>query len=203
MLAVKKAVFRYIKLERVRNQQKLEACMTQSAIKDEQHAATLAVAEQEKSALAIQWRNLREAKSYLYAFWLFDDRYKCGITDNPDKREKQHRKSCPSGRIVHTVVIACRQSEKLLDSIMKKHGNHVRQEEYQIEGGEVKLRMILDMIARVEESLHSLPFDRYKDLLSAVNTFLDPLIDNPETLLDSEALWWKKCIDNADRIVSG
>jgi len=44
-------------------------------------------ADEEKVILATQLENLREAKSYLHAFWLFDDRYKCGITDNPEGRE--------------------------------------------------------------------------------------------------------------------
>ena len=119
MLDVKDAVQDYKKME-------MEASAVQISSQLEEQRSKLVLAEQEKAALAIQLKNLREAKSYLYAFWLFDDRYKCGITDNPDKREKQHRTSCPSGRMIHTVVIACKQSEKLLDSIMKKHGNHVR-----------------------------------------------------------------------------
>jgi hypothetical protein len=170
------AVQDYMKMEMEatakRAQQELEARTTQLAIRDEEHAARLAVDEQEKVALATQLKNLREARSYLYAFHLFDDRYKCGVTNNPDKREKQHRTSCPSGRMVHTVVIACKQSEKLLDSIMKRHGNHVRQEEYEIEGGEQRVRQILNTIARVEEILHSVPFERYPELLAFANGIL-------------------------------
>ncbi len=162
VLAVKKAVFKFMKQERVTAQEELE-----------EQAAKLALAEQEKTSLATQLKNLRAAKSYLYAFWLFDDRYKCGITDNPEKREKQHNTSCPSGRMIHTVVIACKQSEKLLNSIMKKHGNHVRQEEYEIEGGEAKIRLILNTIARVEETLHSISFDRYEELLTFANDVLE------------------------------
>lgn len=75
VLAVKKAVFKYIKLEGERAQQELEESMSQLAIKDEEHTAQLALAEQEKAALATQLKNLREAKSYLYAFHLFDNRY--------------------------------------------------------------------------------------------------------------------------------
>ena len=45
----------------IRAQQELEACTAQLAIKDEEHAARLAVAEQEKAALATQLKNLREA----------------------------------------------------------------------------------------------------------------------------------------------
>ena len=60
-----------------------------------------------------------------------------------------------------------------MDSIMKTHGAHVRQEEYEIEGGEGRVRAIFDTIARVEESLHSVPFKRYDELLSAVNDILN------------------------------
>ncbi len=138
----------------------------------EDQASKLAKAEQDKAALSSQLKNLRDAKSYLYAFHLFDNRYKCGITDNPVKRERQHQTSCPSGRMVHTVVIAYKQSEKLMDSIMKRHGAHVRQEEYEIEEGEERVRVVFDTIARVEESLHSVPFDRYDELLLAANAIL-------------------------------
>ena len=117
----------------------------------EDQASKLAIAERDKAALSNQLKNLRDAKSYLYAFHLFDNRYKCGVTDNPNKRERQHQTSCPSGRMIHTVVIACKQSEKLMDSIMKRHGNHVREEEYEIEGGEECVRVILDTIVRVKE----------------------------------------------------
>ena len=159
MLDVKDAVQDYMKME-------MEAS-TRAANE------RLAIAERDKAALSIQLKNLRDAKSYLYAFHLFDDRYKCGITDNPEKREKQHRTSCPSERMVHTVVIACKQSEKLLDSIMKRHGNHVRQEEYEIQGGEERIGLILNTIARVEEALHAMPFDEYDRLLTCVDGLLD------------------------------
>ena len=177
VLKIKNLVVQYMKVEMdiiaTRAQQEIEARMAQLAIKDEEHAARMAVAEQEKAVLATQLKNLREAKSYLYAFHLFDDRYKCGVTDNPEKREKQHQTSCPSGRMVHTVTIACKQSEKLMDSIMKRHGSRIKQEEYEIEGGEQRVRLVLDTIARVEESLHSVPFVRYEELQKAVNAVLD------------------------------
>ena len=162
VLAVKKAVFKFIKMEKAQAQKKLEEKMSE-----------LALAEQDNAMLSTQLKNLRDAKSYLYAFHLFDDRYKCGITDNPEKREKQHRTSCPSGRMVHTVAIACKQSEKLLDSIMKGHGNHVKQEEYEIQGGEDRIALVLNTIARVEETLHAMPFDDYDRLLSCVEGLLD------------------------------
>ena len=40
----------------------------------------------------------------------------------------------------------------------------------------MKVRLILDTVARVEESLHSVPFDQYEGLLRVVNEFLDSLI---------------------------
>jgi hypothetical protein len=75
--------------------------------------------------------------------------------------------------MVHTVMIACKQSEKLMDSIMKRHGNHVKQEEYQIEGGKERVRLVLNTIARVEEILHTVPLDNYDRLLSFADGFLD------------------------------
>jgi hypothetical protein len=75
--------------------------------------------------------------------------------------------------MVHSVMIACKQSEKLMDSIMKRHGNHVRQEEYHIEGGEARICLILNTIARVEESLHSISFERYEELLAFANSVLE------------------------------
>ena len=138
----------------------MEASAAHAFSKLEEQAAKLALTEKENVGLTTQLKNLREAKSYLYGFHLFDDRYKCGVTDNPHKREKQHKTSCPSGRMVYTVVIACKQTEKLLDSIMKSHGNHVRQEEYEIPGGEDRIKLILNTVARMEETLHSVPFER-------------------------------------------
>ena len=88
--------------------------------------------------------------------------------------------------MVHTVVIACKQSEKLMDSITKRHGNHVRQEEYELEGGGERIRTILDTIARVEESLHSVPFERYEQLLSAVSGVLG--IENGEPAMMYQAV---------------
>ena len=70
VLAVKKAVFKFIKLEKMQAQRELEEQMSK-----------LALAEQNNAMLTTQLKNLRDARSYLYAFHLFDDRYKCGITD--------------------------------------------------------------------------------------------------------------------------
>ena len=157
---------------------KLEASAAHAQSQLEQQATKLALTEKENAGLTTQLKNLREAKSYLYAFHLFDDRYKCGVTDNPDKREKQHRTSCPSGRMVHTVVIACKQSEKLLDSIMRSHGNHVRQEEYEIPGGENRVKLILNTVARMEETLHGVPFERYGDLLKYADEILQTQVED-------------------------
>ena len=93
---------------------------------------------------------------------------------------------------MHTVMIACKQSEKLLDSIMKRHGNHVRQEEYEIQGGEGRVGLILNTIARVEETLHAMPFDDYDRLLTCVEGFLETsgdrigAIDAADCLSDNE-----------------
>ena len=84
--------------------------------------------------------------------------------------------------MVHTIVIACRQSEKILDSIMKRHGNHVKQKEYEIQGGEERIAMILNTIARVEEVLHAMPFDNYDRLLTCVEGLLDTSSDGVDEL---------------------
>ena len=181
MLDVKDAVQDYMKME-MENAAKAVAeneRIAQSQLREQM--SKLVTAEQEKTALATQLKNLRQAKSYLYAFWLFDNRYKCGVTDNPDKREKQHKTSCPSGHMVCSVVIACKQSEKLLDSIMKRHGCHVRQEEYEICGDEERIRVIFETIARVEESLHSIPFEKYDMFSKVVTEFLDTTLVNIST----------------------
>ena len=98
VLAVKKAVFKFIKLEKAQAQRAFEVQKAQAHLELEKQMSKLALAERDKAALSTQLKNLREAKSYLYAFHMFDNRYKCGITDNPEKREKQHRTSCPSGK---------------------------------------------------------------------------------------------------------
>ena len=53
---------------------------------------------------------------------------------------------------MHTVAVMCKQSEKLLDSVIRKHGNHVRQEEYEIEGGEESVKPVLDI--RISEKVY-------------------------------------------------
>ena len=35
--------------------------------------------------------------------------------------------------MVHEVIIDCKQSEKLLDSIVKRHGCHIKQEECEVD----------------------------------------------------------------------
>jgi hypothetical protein len=136
----------------------------------EDQASKLGLAERDKAALSSQLKNLRDAKSYHYVFHMFA--IAISVASLTIRINEKHQTSCPSGRMVHAVVIACKQSEKPMDSIMKRQGNHVRQEEYEIKGGEERVRAILDTIARVKESLHSVPFDRYKNLLIAVNGIL-------------------------------
>ena len=55
---------------------------------------------------------------------------------------------------MHIVAVMCKESENWLDSVMRKHGNHVRQEEYEIEGGEESVKLILDI--RVSEKVYGL-----------------------------------------------
>ena len=76
----------------------------------EDQAARLAIVQQEKTSLAAQIDNLRAA---MYVFWLFDDRYRCGVTDNPEKRKKQHRMSWPgSERATISIMYALQGWER-------------------------------------------------------------------------------------------
>lgn len=125
-----------------------------------------------------QLSNYRAAQFYLYAFWLFDDRYKCGITQDIEKREKQHRTSCPSGKMVHSVKVNSKYMEKVMDTVMKKKQMSVRQEEYEIAGGEEQVKTILNTFSRAEEVLINTDIEHYDKILGGLESIfstLDPL----------------------------
>jgi phage anti-repressor protein/predicted GIY-YIG superfamily endonuclease len=125
-----------------------------------------------------QLSNYRAAQFYLYAFWLFDDRYKCGITQDVEKREKQHRTSCPSGKMVHFVKVNSKYMEKVMDTVMKKKHLSVRQEEYEIHGGEETVKLILNTFSRAEEVLINTDIEHYDKILTGLEKIfssLDPL----------------------------
>ena len=134
-----------------------------------------------------QLSNYRAAQFYLYAFWLFDDRYKCGITQDIEKREKQHRTSCPSGKMVHFVKVNSKYMEKVMDTVMKKKHMSVRQEEYEITGGEEQVKVILNTFSRAEEVLINTDIEHYDKILGGLeNIFstLDPLEPNSPKAFD-------------------
>ena len=160
---LKDAVFDFIDLEKQNVQRLLEDHQTEL----EEHKVRTA-------DLAKQVEDLRLSRItlWLYAYRLFENRYKCGFTTDIEARTKQHKTSCPSGYLSHKVVVQAKALEKVMDSVLKAHGNHVTQEEYIFDGGDSQVQLVLNTIARVEESLHSVSFERYEDLLSAVNEVL-------------------------------
>ena len=125
-----------------------------------------------------QVKDLRSSKTtfWLYAFRLFDNRYKCGFTTDVEARIKQHKTSCPSGYVSHKVQVHSKAIEKVMDSVLKAHGNHVTQEEYIFEGGDVQVILVFNTIARAEESLHRVPFENYELLLKALDVASYPKI---------------------------
>lgn len=132
-----------------------------------------------------QLSNYRAAQFYLYAFWLFDDRYKCGITQDIEKREKQHRTSCPSGKMVHFVKVNSKYMEKVMDTVMKKKHLSVRQEEYEIHGGEEQVKLVLNTFSRAEEVLINTDIEHYDKILTGLEQIfsgldrLEPKVPEP------------------------
>ena len=82
--------------------------------------------------LAKQVEDLRLSKItfWLYAYMLFENRYNCGFSTDIEARTKQHGSSCPSGYLSHKVTVHSKALEKVMDSVLKTHGNHLTQEEY-------------------------------------------------------------------------
>lgn len=122
-----------------------------------------------------QVKDLRSSKTtfWLYAFKLFDNRYKCGFTTDVEARIRQHKTSCPSGYLSHKVQVHSKAIEKVMDSVLKAHGNHVTQEEYIFEGGDLQVILVFNTIARAEECLHRVPFENYELLLKALDKASD------------------------------
>lgn len=71
-----------------------------------------------------------------------------------------------------------------MDSVLKAHGNHITQEEYVFDGGDDQVRLVLNTIARVEESLHVVPFERYDVLLDTINRIIDG-VESPHQIVFS------------------
>ncbi|CAL8460923.1 g454 [Coccomyxa elongata] len=124
------------------------------------------------NALQIQLESLRAQQQHLYCFKLFDNRYKCGIGLDVDRRIRQHRTTCPSGHLVCSVPITCKAMEKLFESVMKEHGAWIRMEEYEMAGDESEIKSIFAVFARTEELLNTTPLDQYDALLKLLETAL-------------------------------
>jgi hypothetical protein len=155
------------------------------------HTAEMkAAAEAERALLVKQLEDMRLARFWLYAFKLGDRRYKIGYAANVDERERQHQTTCPTGRNVHVVRVSTKYTEKLLDSVLKKHLNHVRGEEYEIEEGDRVVMTILNTIARVEEAVHTLPYDQFDNLLEHVDAALrgDKIVKSKDGRVAQELL---------------
>ena len=124
MLTIKRAVMEYVEMEHKRaienerdayerelqtqetkRQKEIEEMETRRKIE-------LDAADKKIEALKNQMDNLRMSKYCLYAFWLHHDRYKCGFATNEHQREKQHKTTNPSGKMVHVVRIINKFTEK-------------------------------------------------------------------------------------------
>ena len=166
VLKIKNLVVQYMKKE-------LEVQAAQFNVEMVKHTAEMkAVAEADRTLLVKQLEDMRLTRFWLYAFKLGDRRFKIGYAANVDERERQHQTTCPTGRNVHIVRVNTKYTEKLLDSVLKKHLNHVRGEEYEIEEGDRVVLTILNTIARVEEAVHTLPYDQFDNLLGHVDAAL-------------------------------
>ena len=191
LLAVKKAVFKFIKQEQAEAHQRLEMQAAHFNVEMVKHTAEMkAVAEADKALLIKQLEDMRLTRFWLYAFKLGARRYKIGYAANVDERERQHQTTCPSGRNVHVVRVNTKYTEKLLDSVLKKHLNHVRGEEYEIEEGDRVVTTILNTIARVDEAVHTLPYDQFENLLEHVAAALrgDKLVKSKNGRVAEELL---------------
>ena len=123
-------------------------------------------------ALQLQLEGLRSQQQHLYAFRLFGNRFKCGISKDMIKREAQHRTTCPSGDMVHSVPITCKAMEKVFESVMKSRGTWVRAEEYEFSCSEEEIKVMFEVFARAEEVLRATPISEYRKLLAVLDSHL-------------------------------
>ena len=121
------------------------------------------------NALQQQLHGLRAQQQHLYCFRLFGNRYKIGIAKDVDRRIRQHTTSCPSGRLMYSVPIACKAMEKVLESIMRSHGAWIKWEEYELPLSDEQIKAVFDVITRVEELLNVTPLEEYHTLLSLLD----------------------------------
>ena len=164
IITIEGAAYDYMKIEMEKARRLIET-----------HKSELEEQKDRTANLAKQVEDLRLSKIsfLLYAYRLFENRYKCGFTTDIEARIKQHRTSCPSGYLSHKVTVHSKALEKVMDSVLKAHGNHITQEECVFYGGDDQVRLVLYTIARVEESLHVVPFERYDVLLDTIHGIID------------------------------
>ena len=124
------------------------------------------------NALQKQLEGLRAQQLHLYAYRLYANRYKIGIAKDVERRAKQHSTSCPSGNLVHSVAISSKWMEKILEATLKKKGNWITNEEYEIDGDHEQIKVILSVFTRMEEMLNATPLAAYRHLLRVQGSFL-------------------------------
>ena len=158
-----------------------ETELKRAALAEQENLKIAAIAEQARqtakeagraNALQQQLEGLRSQQQHLYAFRLFGNRFKRGISKDMDKRELQHKTTCPSGDMVHSVPITCKAMEKVFESAMGSRGNWVRAEEYEFTCSEEEIKIMFEVFARAEEVLRATSISDYRKLLGVLDTHL-------------------------------
>ena len=142
------------------------------AEQDRLRMAAIAKEAGRANALQLQLEGLRSQQQHLYAFRLFGNRFKCGISKDMAKREGQHKTTCPSGDMVHSVPITCKAMEKVFESVMRSRGTWVRAEEYEFACSEEEIKIMFEVFARAEEVLRATPISEYRKLLGVLDSHL-------------------------------
>ena len=182
--------------------------LKRAALAEQKRLKMAAIAKEagRANALQLQLDGLRSQQQHLYAFRLFGNRFKCGISKEAtyfwfhalhgtraprtwlpdlgsgtglapfhahmDKREAQHKTTCPSGDMVHSVPITCKAMEKVFESVMRSRGNWVRAEEYEFTCSEEEIKIMFEVFARAEEVLRATPISEYRKLLGVLDLHL-------------------------------
>ena len=148
--------------------------LKKTALAEQERIKLAAIAKEagRANALQLQLEGLRSQQQHLYAFRLFGNRFKCGISKDMAKREAQHRTTCPSGDMVHSVPITCKAMEKVFESVMKSRGTWVRAEEYEFTCSEEEVKIMFEVFARAEEVLRATPIAEYRKLLGVLDSHL-------------------------------
>ena len=151
-----------------------ETELKRAALAEQDRLRMAAIAKEagRANALQLQLEGLRSQQQHLYAFRLFGNRFKCGISKDMAKREAQHKTTCPSGDMVHSVPITCKAMEKVFESVMRSRGSWVRAEEYEFTCSEQDIKIMFEVFARAEEALRATPIHEYQKLLGVLDSHL-------------------------------